>query len=654
MKHLLPKYLFLFLLLCHGWLMANAQQQSIANKVLLGIDSSKITTYHFEKNDERMTIDTGIDNFHLFHAAQSEQNPFYYDLGNLGQPVYQFYQWENNPFGFNSSIPALDPMRFSFDNQPLYHTYDKAFSDLKYIVGLKSENLLDAIHSQNITQNFHLDGHYRYINSDGIYLGESTKHQNLFLNLSFVTNNERFHSSVSYLINQFRFQQNGGVTVDSVYENNYINKNVVPVVLQSAYSRMKEESWQFANSYDWGKHYAKKINDTVTLKHYVPFFRLQHTLRISNQYRHSADDAFDSLNYLPLHYASPIIDTFGTRDSLVSSLAIHTYSNQINFEMMPFKHIIGDSVVLRKTLYSVGFEHQIIQLRSSANNWTNYDFNFHTQLKSNDLIRSNLRYAASFDYCLDGYNANDYKLSADMSYQLLKYHFIGVKALAQRYQSSLWLLYQDVYTNLTKGQIEPSIPFPFNEPKIYAAELFYALPKHHFEISFHFNQQQYFNYFDNNAYLVSSYRKINQPYIQLKKDIVIRHWHWNNLVNYNLVQNSEIPMPVVLYRGQVYYENHVFKKALQLQMGVQLNFQDKYFAPQFMPVFDYFYNQQTNFGAQQNWQIFINAKIKHARIFVKADNLTQGIDGHGYYVGKYYPLPDRSFKFGISWRFFDE
>ncbi len=613
------------------------------------IDSSKITTYHFNKIDEQTLIDTSINNLHLFHPAQTEQQPFYFDLGNLGQPVYQFYHWQNVPFGFNPSIASLEPMHFTFDNQPLYSTYTKAFSDLKYVVGFKNENLLDAIHSQNINQNFHFDAHYRYINSDGIYLRQTTKHQNLFLNLSFVSNSERYHAQVSYLVNQFRWQQNGGTINDSIYENNYINKNVVPVVFQNAYSRMKEDAWQIANSYEFGSHYAKKINDTATIKHFIPFFRIQHVLKISNQYRHNADDNFDSLNYLPLHYSSPTIDSFGNKDSLVNSLVIHTYSNQINWLTMPYKKFYGDSVlVARKTLINLGIEHQLIQAKFAQLNKSDYNFNLHGKIKSNDLNRKKFNYNIAADYCVSGYNKGDYKLSLFAFEKIMNSNFVGIDAFAQQYRNALNILFW------SNESLQQQYFSDSHQTTIQSATIFWKNNRFNFKLSFTNNLLTNYQYFNNNAQLIAGSRTITQPYFQLKKDFIFYHWHFNNLFNYNIVQNSEIPMPAVLYRGQLYYENKLFKKVLLLQIGMQLNYQDKYFAPQWMPVFDYFYNQQINFGSQQNLQFFVNAKIKQARIFVKIDNLLQGVDGHGYYIGKYYPLPDRGIKFGISWRFFDE
>ena len=227
-------------------------------------------------------------------------------------------------------------------------------------------------------------------------------------------------------------------------------------------------------------------------------------------------------------------------------------------------------------------------------------------------------------------------------------NFVGIDAFAQQYRNALNILFW------SNESLQQQYFSDSHQTTIQSATIFWKNNRFNFKLSFTNNLLTNYQYFNNNAQLIAGSRTITQPYFQLKKDFIFYHWHFNNLFNYNIVQNSEIPMPAVLYRGQLYYENKLFKKVLLLQIGMQLNYQDKYFAPQWMPVFDYFYNQQINFGSQQNLQFFVNAKIKQARIFVKIDNLLQGVDGHGYYIGKYYPLPDRGIKFGISWRFFDE
>jgi hypothetical protein len=51
--------------------------------------------------------------------------------------------------------------------------------------------------------------------------------------------------------------------------------------------------------------------------------------------------------------------------------------------------------------------------------------------------------------------------------------------------------------------------------------------------------------------------------------------------------------------------------------------------------------------------VFINFKIRTVRVFLKGNNLLQGLGSKGYYTGYLYPADQRSFKAGVTWRFLD-
>ena len=50
---------------------------------------------------------------------------------------------------------------------------------------------------------------------------------------------------------------------------------------------------------------------------------------------------------------------------------------------------------------------------------------------------------------------------------------------------------------------------------------------------------------------------------------------------------------------------------------------------------------------------FLNVKIKTVRVFIKADHLNSSMSGNNYMITPHYPANDRTFKLGISWRFWD-
>ncbi|MNE52233.1 hypothetical protein D3C80_1468970 [compost metagenome] len=51
--------------------------------------------------------------------------------------------------------------------------------------------------------------------------------------------------------------------------------------------------------------------------------------------------------------------------------------------------------------------------------------------------------------------------------------------------------------------------------------------------------------------------------------------------------------------------------------------------------------------------VFLVAGLRRTRLMVKYDYLNQGLDQKGYYTVDRYAMPDATFKFGVSWRFYD-
>ncbi|MEY4876281.1 MAG: hypothetical protein RL708_1430 [Bacteroidota bacterium] len=609
--------------------------------VLLKTDSSIISSHGFASPERLIYLDTTLNNFHQFHPAyQQFKTPFYFDIGNLGQPIYTYNQKLNTPFGFNFQKPEYEALRFDMNQMQLYNTYNKVYSELYYTMALKSESMLDAHHSQRLTKNISFDGRYRYINADGIYLNQATKIHNLFLNTSIVSNNERYHSQIGFLVNRISFQENGGTTMDSVYEQSYINKNVVPTVLTSESSKVKEDTWQLNNSYDFGKKWTKKISDTLTLHHYVPFYRLQHSVKFDNHYRTSKDGNFDSLHYNALPF-STMGDTFNYQ------MVVHTISNNFTFSILGNSKILNDSIILQRPfVFDISAEHQIIKVKNYNYNLDTSNINFHASLRSNyALCKHKLSGEATLDYSATGYNKGNYKFLGFVSYNFLPKNIFYALAVSQNFTAN----YSTMNFSSRYFSVVNVLPSTHHQQM----KIGYKQLKYKFSIEYSYSVWDKYNYITN-GFNAATINNATVSIITFEKDFAFKKFHFNNILQVNNQNQTKTIFPKWMYSGQVYYQNFVFKKAMFMQIGLQLNSYEKYYAPYFMPVADNFYYQnQTNFSQQHQLQFFINAKIKKVRIFIKADNLLQGLDGHGTYVSKYYPLPDRTVKFGISWRFFD-
>ena len=186
-------------------------------------------------------------------------------------------------------------------------------------------------------------------------------------------------------------------------------------------------------------------------------------------------------------------------------------------------------------------------------------------------------------------------------------------------------------------------------------ELKYIMKKRKFEIGTSFSQINNYIYFDTIAMPEQSDKQIILLQVFAKKNFSFGKWNFNNKVFYQYVSDiSVIKVPELISIHSLYFEDHLFKKALLVQIGTDVFFNTAYYADAYMPATGQFYLQnEKKVGDYPYVDVFINLKINKARIFFKMEHINSGLLGNVYYMVPHYPMPDRAFKFGISWMFYD-
>jgi hypothetical protein len=117
--------------------------------------------------------------------------------------------------------------------------------------------------------------------------------------------------------------------------------------------------------------------------------------------------------------------------------------------------------------------------------------------------------------------------------------------------------------------------------------------------------------------------------------------------------NTALRIPTLVTESRVYYQTHVFKKALLAQVGAELYYQSAYKGYGYSPSVQQFYVQNSftirNYAVAN---VFLTADIKAATIFLKVAYLNQGLDHAGYFTTPFYSGYPRRLQFGVRWRFF--
>ena len=148
---------------------------------------------------------------------------------------------------------------------------------------------------------------------------------------------------------------------------------------------------------------------------------------------------------------------------------------------------------------------------------------------------------------------------------------------------------------------------------------------------------------------------INYLKLKVEKDIKFRNFGLLNTILYQNVNddNKVLNVPQFVTRNTLYYSNNFFNKALEVQTGITFNYFTAYHMNAYDPVLAEFYTQSQNeYGAFPRFDFFINAKVRQARIFLKAEHFNSAWTGFDYYSAPNYPYRDFVVRFGIVWNFF--
>ena len=148
---------------------------------------------------------------------------------------------------------------------------------------------------------------------------------------------------------------------------------------------------------------------------------------------------------------------------------------------------------------------------------------------------------------------------------------------------------------------------------------------------------------------------VNHLKLKYEKEIKWRKWALMNTVMYQEVtqDNQVLNLPQVVTRNSLYFSSDVFKKAMFLQTGVTFKYFTSYNMDAYNPLLGEFYIQNNEeLGGYPLLDVFINAKVKQTRIYLKAEHLNSIFSEPNYYSAPNYPYRDFVIRFGLVWNFF--
>lgn len=142
-------------------------------------------------------------------------------------------------------------------------------------------------------------------------------------------------------------------------------------------------------------------------------------------------------------------------------------------------------------------------------------------------------------------------------------------------------------------------------------------------------------------------------YIKVKAFKEFRYKKWalaNSLIYQNVSQGEAFfRVPDIVSRNSLYFTDRLFKNALFLQTGVTLHYFSDYFLNEYNPILGEFFIQNEREVGFPRLDIFLNFKVRQARIFLKWENINSD---NSQFSSPLNPYRENIIRFGIVWNFF--
>lgn len=607
------------------------------------IGTWKISEYSAFQDSSK--LDTLIDEYQIYNPVFKKSITSSY-LGNYGTPSLN-----NDFFDRNSSVDffflkSREPYILTPANIQYYNTRTP-FTRLDFSQSenrsIKNETRFNVFHSQNVNPNLNFTLRMDIAKSAGQYTAQESKNNFITLYSSYNSDNLNIYSG--FISNTVKNNENGGLTADSLIFNG-AETELLNVNLNSSKSNFKGTYYFVNGEYRFGKT-IKTETDTAAFR---PIFGIL----LNSQYeRHKQiftdEEETGNTFFENTYYASDYLTDSVRFNKVANVLQLKQYENAERKTSFGKRAFLGIDFI--KTV-TPGTDSTRIAGKDTAN-YESIVNNYSNLYVGGGIFRETGKF---WTWNFDG-----------------KIYLIGQKAGQTELSGIISKPFSVFKDSLAMLAISGSIN---NTVADYFQEEFYS---NHYRWNNDFNMEQRMdvngtivspklklklsgNYSIINNFIYNNYQGIpSQTGKELlvisafaDKDFNYRNLHFRVRALWQQASNEEfIHIPDFSAFVSAYYK-FVVSKVLFAQIGADTRYNTKYYADAYSPATGLFYLQnEKKYGNYPYIDVYANLRLKRTIVFFKMLNIgTNFIDGE-YITTPHYPMPRSTFRFGLSWLFYD-
>lgn len=575
--------------------------------------------------------------------AEYEHNPIrkdmfeYLSLSNMGQAYTRLgYSFRNTDVTPEMGATANNYYYIAPSEVPYFYL-PTPMTQFFYKSGMEQGQSLHSLFSANITPNLNLFIRYNAMRSLGHYQNILSSIGNFIGGFSYSSKNKRYWFLGHYANQDIERQENGGLLLAEQFESGdsqFLNRGGVDVAFTDAGSNWEAKRYFFTHQYNFLRQ-ENKINSQILLKHIFSYETKKYSFHqaLKNNYFGESfipSEISDKFQYKTLVNqlgAELVLPYLGQTFVYGKSYFYNYFSNKIFFDISGNKipNKISDTdygvgLSWRKKYRGFGIQADAEQmfigtlLGSQFSVESSYDFNE----KNKILLGFKLRSA------MPNFN----KLLYQNSYKNYNWYHLG-EFSRENYQT----LFADVQTQWGNASIDIS---NINNYTYFQVDT---------PISNERSQSKPVQFSGNIQFLK----------LKLQKEFRLGKFALDNTIMYQeVIQDKDIlNVPRFSTRNSLYFSSFVFKKAMFLQFGVGVRYFTDYYADRYNPLLAEFeVQQQEKIGNYPLFDVFLNAKVRTMRIFLKYEHFNSPFSERNYYVAPAQPFRDATLRLGIIWNFF--
>ncbi|MFD2543624.1 putative porin [Lacinutrix gracilariae] len=515
-----------------------------------------------------------------------------------------------------------------------YYRVPTPFTELYYKTAFSQGQQVDAFFTVNTSPQFNMSIAYKGLRSLGKYQHILTSTGNFRFTTSYNTKDKRYIANAHFVAQDLLNEENGGLQDDNIIyfetgDPEFKDRGIFEVNFEDAESILKGKRFHLDHQYNIIQPKDSLASNKLSIGHIISF-----------EDKFFQYDQEDETDYFGESFRSSDLSKRVTLENFYNQLNVN-YTNktigtlQFNVSHNDYNYGYDNVVVLNQNTITNRLKGQVLALGGAYNKTFN---KLHVQAELGANISGD-------------FNGNF--LTAQAAYSINKEAIVSAKintnSKAPNYN---FQLYQNDYINYNWKN-------DFNNTKTQEVEI--ALQSNKIaNVSVSFSNIDDYTYFKSNPTdsLIKPYQNdqtINYFKLKVEKEIKYKNLGLHNTILYQNVKdnNNTLNIPQLVTRNTLYYTNHFFNKELFLQTGITFSYFSKYYMNGYDPVLAELYVQdQKEYGEFPRFDFFINAKIRQARIFLKAEHFNSAWTGYDYYSAPNYPYRDFTVRFGVVWNFF--